>query len=344
MPFFYGYIRVSTKDQAERGMSLAVQTERIRAYYDMIYSETYEWGGIFSEPGISAETTFTSRRVGGVLSDRSRNGDVICVLRLDRAFRSLIDCAGTVEKWWDRGIYFASITEGFDFSTPHGKMIMQFMAALAEFERFMIGQRVKEAFAARRARGLRGCVAVPRLFEWIEDGTKLVPFEPERAVATKIVEWRDGGASFDAIAYHLMKHEIKKPAKGKFPERAKWTSADTVRLFYTELKLRYFLKHGWPLLATEFYYATASGDGRIVEGRSPLEDKEFWNFWHENGEPNLEGAYPGISKLEHPYQLVVPSPATPDVRSKRPVPNAESGTGLDQATIRRLLGNGDKRS
>lgn len=80
-------------------------------------------------------------------------GDVIVVWKLDRLGRSLSGLIETVEYLEKSGVQFRSITEQFDTSTPGGKMIMQVMMVLAEFERNLIGERTKAGIKAFQERG-----------------------------------------------------------------------------------------------------------------------------------------------------------------------------------------------
>jgi len=80
--------------------------------------------------------------------------DTLLVWKLDRLARSvrqLIDVVhGELEP---RGIQFVSLTEGFDSTTPGGRMLFHVMAALAEFEHDLISERVKAGVARKLAEG-----------------------------------------------------------------------------------------------------------------------------------------------------------------------------------------------
>lgn len=82
-------------------------------------------------------------------------GDVLIVYKLDRLGRSLEHLIETTKKLEDRGIGFRSITEGFDTTTPAGKMIFHVIGALAQFERELIKERVMAGLEAAKARGVK---------------------------------------------------------------------------------------------------------------------------------------------------------------------------------------------
>jgi DNA invertase Pin-like site-specific DNA recombinase len=69
--------------------------------------------------------------------------DIIVVWKLDRLGRSLSGLIQTMEELEKAGIGFRSITEQFDTSAPGGRMLMQMMMVMAEFERSMIAERTK---------------------------------------------------------------------------------------------------------------------------------------------------------------------------------------------------------
>lgn len=134
-----GYARVSTA-----GQSLDLQLDALRA--------------------AGCEKIFHDQ-VGGAKSDRPgleealgyiRNGDALIVWRLDRLGRSLKHLMETVGKLESKGIGFRSITESIDTTTIGGRLIFHIFAALAEFERNLIKERVNAGLESARARGRYG--------------------------------------------------------------------------------------------------------------------------------------------------------------------------------------------
>src|SRR5947209_12331408 len=83
-------------------------------------------------------------------------GDTLVVWKLDRLGRSLKQLIETVENLQKRNIHLVSLTEHIDTTTATGKLFLQFMAMLAEFERNLISERTKAGLAAARARGRVG--------------------------------------------------------------------------------------------------------------------------------------------------------------------------------------------
>lgn len=106
-----------------------------------------------------------SDKVSGKLADRPglaqaldylRPGDTLTVWKLDRLGRSLQHLISVVTQLEERGIGFRSLTEGFDTSSPGGRLIFHVFGSLAEFERSLIVERTKAGLEAARARGRTG--------------------------------------------------------------------------------------------------------------------------------------------------------------------------------------------
>jgi DNA invertase Pin-like site-specific DNA recombinase len=88
--------------------------------------------------------------------DYLNEGDSLVVWRLDRLGRSMVDLVNTIMGVSKRHIHFVSLTEHIDTTTAVGKMFLQFLAMLAEFERNLISERTRAGLEAARARGRKG--------------------------------------------------------------------------------------------------------------------------------------------------------------------------------------------
>ncbi len=85
-----------------------------------------------------------------------RDGDVLCVWRVDRLGRSLKHLVEVVSDLQDRGVGFRSLQENIDTTTPTGRLTFDLFAALAEFERDLIRERTMAGLTAARSRGRLG--------------------------------------------------------------------------------------------------------------------------------------------------------------------------------------------
>jgi len=90
------------------------------------------------------------------LLDNARKGDVVVVWKLDRLARSIRQLIDTTAMLNERGVELHSLTENINTTTPSGKLTFQIFAALAEFERDILRQRVNAGLKAARRRGRVG--------------------------------------------------------------------------------------------------------------------------------------------------------------------------------------------
>jgi len=134
-----GYARVSTADQ-----NLDLQNDALEsAGCDKIYTDKMS-GAKTNRPGLEEILGFI------------RKGDTLVVWKLDRLGRSLKHLIQVMQLLDERGVYFKSVQESLDTSTPGGKLIFHVFGALAEFERDIIRERTLAGLAAARARGRVG--------------------------------------------------------------------------------------------------------------------------------------------------------------------------------------------
>lgn len=90
------------------------------------------------------------------LLDNARKGDVVIVWKLDRLARSIRQLIDTAVMLNERGVELHSLTENINTTTPSGKLTFHIFAALAEFERDILRQRVNAGLKAARRRGRIG--------------------------------------------------------------------------------------------------------------------------------------------------------------------------------------------
>jgi DNA invertase Pin-like site-specific DNA recombinase len=99
--------------------------------------------------------------------------NAVLVFKLDRAFRSVRHMHATLEAWELVGVSFLSQREGFDTTTPIGRLLMNLLASIAEFELELIRDRVKAGMDRARRQGKR--IGRPRVTEKRGFERKLAP-------------------------------------------------------------------------------------------------------------------------------------------------------------------------
>src|SRR5271167_2896383 len=193
----FGYVRVSTDEQAERGLGLEAQRQRIRAYCEM---KALHLATIFEDPGLSGGKPLGSRSAGGrLLAEARRTHPVVVVARLDRLFRSVADAAQTICEFDRYGIELVAIAEGFDMTNPYGRAMAQMASVFAELERAMIRERTKAAMNVKRGRNERMSHNVPYGWDEVPEGI-LVRNEKEQVAIVWMREWQREGKSLRQIA------------------------------------------------------------------------------------------------------------------------------------------------
>lgn len=89
------------------------------------------------------------------LVEHAEAGDTVVVWRVDRLGRSLIDVLNTVNLLRERGINVRSVSDGIDPATSTGRLMLNMLATLAEYERELIVERVNAGIAAARQNGTK---------------------------------------------------------------------------------------------------------------------------------------------------------------------------------------------
>jgi len=197
-----GYTRVSTNEQAEEGISLEAQQERLHAYCILRGLELVQ---IVSDPGVSAGKPLVKREGGNYLLEQLAMGTVqhVIALKLDRLFRSVVDCLTTVEMWQQQGIGLHLLDMGgsaIDTSSAMGKMFLTMAAGFAEMERNLAGERTAIALARKKTKGEKWCARLPYGYEVGEDGNTLVTSKADTKLIARVKRLHKTGMSIRAIA------------------------------------------------------------------------------------------------------------------------------------------------
>src|SRR6266498_1356615 len=150
------YTRVSTDERLDMEFnSLDAQRESALSYIAsqkhegwILVGDRYDDGG-FS--GGSMDRPALQRLLRDV-----QNGviDVIVVYKVDRLSRSLTDFARIVEVFEKNKASFVSITQQFNTTTSMGRLTLNILLSFAQFEREVIGERIRDKFAASRRKGM----------------------------------------------------------------------------------------------------------------------------------------------------------------------------------------------
>ena len=140
------YARVSTFDQEPEN-----QLVELRRYAAARGWEAREFG----DHGVSGAKERRPALDAMVADAKRRRFDAVVVWRLDRLGRNLKHLITLIDEMQALGIAFVSLGEGIDATTPAGKLQLHILAAIAEFERARIQERVMAGLARARSQGKR---------------------------------------------------------------------------------------------------------------------------------------------------------------------------------------------
>jgi len=120
------------------------------------FAERRKWSAeIFADPGYSGAKVSRPELDRMLALCRRRKFDVVVVYRFDRFARSTKQLVDALEEFGRLGIEFVSLHEQVDTSTPNGKLLFHIFAAISEFERSLIRERVISGLANAKAKGKR---------------------------------------------------------------------------------------------------------------------------------------------------------------------------------------------
>jgi site-specific DNA recombinase len=202
-----GYIRVSTGQQVDSGLSLEHQEDRIRAYAE---AHGLELVSIVRDEAVSGGKPMSERDGGKAVLAALDAGEAhhVVALKLDRLFRSTVDALNTSDAWNRAGIGLHLVDHGgqsINTASATGRMFLVMMAGFAEMERSLISERTTAGMAVKRANGE---VLGHTPFGSDRDGKMLVTNADETAVISQIMTLRAKGLSLAAIANELNKDGI----------------------------------------------------------------------------------------------------------------------------------------
>jgi DNA invertase Pin-like site-specific DNA recombinase len=149
----YGYVRVSTLQQANEGDSLETQLRQIKSYSELKgYSIPSE--NLIMEKGVSGNLEFEKRPEGAKLFAGLQKGDVLVFSKLDRAFRNTRNALNTLHDLKERGVSVHFIDLGGDVTNDGiGSVIFTVLSAFSSFERECIATRIREVKQVQKTEG-----------------------------------------------------------------------------------------------------------------------------------------------------------------------------------------------
>lgn len=204
---------VYTRKSTEEGLgmefnSLDAQREACEAYVAsqkaegwLLFHDRYDDGG-FS--GANLERPALRRLMADIEAGRI---DIVVVYKIDRLSRSLMDFAKLVEVFDRKNVTFVSVTQSFNTTTSMGRLTLNVLLSFAQFEREVIGERIRDKFAASRKKGM-WMGGWPPLGYDVKD-RKLVLNEPEAKTVRNIFERFATLGSATKLALELQHQDVR---------------------------------------------------------------------------------------------------------------------------------------
>ena len=210
------YARVSTDEQVRSGHSIDAQANKLRSWAEL-FGHTVV--AAITDAGESAKTLKRNgiQKALALLSSGKAEG--IVVSKLDRLTRNIADWQSLIDGYFgDRGgKELFSLGDAIDTTTAGGRLVLNVLLSVAQWEREAIGERTRAALQHKLSNNQRaGEIA----YGWslMDDGNTLAPNESEQAVISLILQLRSEGVSLRKIADELNERSI--PTKKR---RGIWT-------------------------------------------------------------------------------------------------------------------------
>ena len=203
------YTRKSTEHNLDLAFnSLDAQREACEAY---IKSQAHEgWVLVrerFDDGGLSGASLDRPALQDLLNKVRARQIDIVVVYKVDRLTRSLADFAKLVEVFDEHDVSFVSVTQSFNTTSSMGRLTLNVLLSFAQFEREVIGERVRDKIAASKRKGIWVGGPVPLGYRSVDKKVEIVPEEAD--LVRKIFDGYLRLGSISALAASLNAEDLK---------------------------------------------------------------------------------------------------------------------------------------
>jgi len=199
------YLRVSTDKQADAGVSLDAQQDKARAYAALYDLDLVE---VIVDAGESAKTLDRPGLQKALALLKTGKADALLVTKLDRLTRSVVDLGKLIETYFAPGkAALLSVSEQIDTRSAAGRLVLNILASVSQWERETIAERTRDAMRHKQANGEYIGGAAPYGFQLVNG--ELVADAAEQGVIQQARELRDSGLSLAAVAKELDRRGIQ---------------------------------------------------------------------------------------------------------------------------------------
>jgi len=209
------YLRVSTDNQADHGVSLPAQQSRLLAY---IKAQNWNLYKIYTDDGYSGKNLERPAITQLLKDTKQKKFNHVAVIKLDRLSRSQKDALYLIEDIFNANdVTFHSVSEAFDTSTPFGKASLGMLSVFAQLEREMIVDRIiiAKKECAKQGRYLGGFVPYGYTYD---NQLKKYVLDPITAPTVRLIfeSYNTGQFSLGGIAEMLETKKIPTHKGGKY--------------------------------------------------------------------------------------------------------------------------------
>jgi site-specific DNA recombinase len=175
------YTRKSTEHNLDLAFnSLDAQREACEAYIKSQAPEGWRLYPGHYDDGAYSGASLVRPALQALLADvQSRKVDIVVVYKVDRLTRSLADFAKLIELFEAHAVSFVSVTQSFNTSSSMGRLTLNVLLSFAQFERELIGERVRDKIAASKRKGLWVGGPVPLGYAAVDKKVAVVKTEAE---------------------------------------------------------------------------------------------------------------------------------------------------------------------
>jgi site-specific DNA recombinase len=193
------YLRVSTDKQADKGVSLEAQQEKVNAYAALYDLDLVE---VITDAGASAKTLNRPGLQTALAKLAKGEADALLVVKLDRLTRSVADLGALIEKHFVEGqAALLSVSEQIDTRSAAGRLILNILASVSQWEREIISERTRDAMQHKKAQGEYTGGKAP--YGFLLNNDELTPDPFEQGVIEQARELRAAGLSLAKVAAEL---------------------------------------------------------------------------------------------------------------------------------------------
>jgi DNA invertase Pin-like site-specific DNA recombinase len=190
---------VSTEKQADFGVSLEAQSEKVRA---MAVVQGAALAEIIVDAGESAKSLHRPGMAHLLALVDTGAVDTVIIAKLDRLTRSVADLAELLKRFERRGVSLVSVADSLDTRSAAGRLVLNIMVSVSQWEREAIGERTRDAMHHKRANGER-VGTVPLGYRVAADGSHLEADPAEQGILARIRELKTAGYTTRQIADEL---------------------------------------------------------------------------------------------------------------------------------------------